>query len=698
RDLVDTDKFFLALGIDEASQRTVTEVDQDSEAIQLCEAYLEGVNQFVGEGPTPIEFYLTGLDKSPFTLRDVYNTIGYMAFSFAMAHKTDPLLTNIHNKLGPEYLKDLGITVNADQLKIKSYAQQVPDSLQNTISATVSQVLGKIDLPLFQGSNSWVLAPEKTKNGKVILANDPHIGFAQPAVWYEAHVVTPTYEKYGYHMAGIPFPILGHDRNLAYGMTMFQNDDTDFYFEESDGSRYRKNGEWAPYESVQKTIKVKDSSDITFTLKKTHRGALLNGIMDQITGERPVSISWIYPQLRNRVMDALYGMTHATNIIEFQQALPHIHAPGLNIMYGDAEDNVAWWAAARIYRVPDSINSKMIFEPGQGLPLEKEFLPFKDNPHAINPPWQYVYSANNQPDSVAGMLYPGYYLPENRAKRIVQLLDAKSDWDRHQVSQMTLDVTSSVNQQIAANLIKSLDLNQLEKPQIEALELLSTWKGDYPLNSTAGTLYTRWIQFFLEKTFADELGDALYKQFLVTHFHKRRIAAMTTTTDSPWWDNRNTQNVVEYKTDIVQESFMAALESLQSDFGPDMDSWTWDKVHTLEHGHPIGQVEALRPFFNVGPFPVSGSRETINNMYFSFGERVVYPVTSGPSTRRVIDFSDIENSISILPTGQSGNPLSPHYKDQAQMYVNGEFRKMMMNKEEIIQTSKSLLTFRPTDP
>ncbi len=128
--------------------------------------------------------------------------------------------------------------------------------------------------------------------------------------------------------------------------------------------------------------------------------------------------------------------------------------------------------------------------------------------------------------------------------------------------------------------------------------------------------------------------------------------------------------------------------------GEDAINWTWNRVHTLEHGHPIGQVEALRAFFNVGPFPVSGTREVINNMYFPYTEDGYYKVSTGPSTRRVVDFSDVENSMSILPTGQSGNPFSKHYEDQAEMYINGKFRKMMMNKEEIMTTSESLLTFK----
>lgn len=171
---------------------------------------------------------------------------------------------------------------------------------------------------------------------------------------------------------------------------------------------------------------------------------------------------------------------------------------------------------------------------------------------------------------------------------------------------------------------------------------------------------------------------------------------MATKTESVWWDDVTTNESIETKTQIVNTSLIEALQSLENDFGVDPNQWTWDKLHTLEHPHPIGQVEALRSFFNVGPFPIQGTREVINNLAFNYDDTGMYEVTVGPSTRRIIDFSDIENSMSILPTGQSGNPFSEHYDDQAEMYVKGEFRKMMMNEKEIKDTSKSLLTFKPT--
>ena len=699
RDFVGTDKFFLALGIDDASNKTVEKLNTSTSSVLLSQAYLDGINRFIEDGPTPIEFYLTGIDKTQFTLKDIYNTLGYMAFSFAMAHKTDPLLTEIRDKLGPEYLKDLQIDGNPNSIYVKNHSgTALSDSTGSKAVASIMKSLEKLSIPLFEGSNSWVLASEKTKNGKVIFANDPHIGFSQPSVWYEAHITTPMYEKYGYHLAGVPFPLLGHNRNLAYGMTMFENDDVDFYYEQnhaSDSTKYKTETGWSAYERITKTIKVKDSSDVQFSYKKTAHGPILNGIADQIKSERPMSMWWTYTQLKNTAMEGLFGMSQAKNIAEFQDALPKIHAPGLNIMYGDAMGNVAWWATAKLYQIPDSIDTKFIYDNGKGLSQNRQYLDFTENPHSINPPWQYVYSANNQPDSIVGMLYPGYYLPENRAKRIVQLLEPKNDWDADSVRSMMNDTKSPINVDIMTNLLKDIDTKGLTGNQLKALDKLQYWQGDYPISSLEATMYHRWIYFILISTFKDELGQQQFEGLLGTHMLKRLIAPLSSNSKSVWWDDISTNEKTETKKDIVNAAFRKAWQNLETYFGKDPMKWTWGRVHTLEHGHPIGQIAALRSFFNVGPFPSNGTREVINNMAFPYTDDGVNTVSSGPSTRRVIDFSDIENSMSILPTGQSGNPFSEHYKDQAEMFVNGEFRKMMMNEAEIKQTSESVLRLVP---
>jgi penicillin amidase len=240
----------------------------------------------------------------------------------------------------------------------------------------------------------------------------------------------------------------------------------------------------------------------------------------------------------------------------------------------------------------------------------------------------------------------------------------------------------------------SLNSKELTEKEIRVLDVLKDWDGTYSLDNIGGTMYTRWVYFVLVNTLRDELGDEMFEQLLDTHILKRTIAPMIANENSVWWDNINTSDAKENRETILRNSFTDAISSLEKDFGADIQEWTWNKLHTLEHGHPIGQVDALRSFFNVGPFPIEGTREVINNLAFPYDSTGMYKVSSGPSTRRIVDFSDVENSISILPTGQSGNPFSEHYKDQADMYVKGEFRKMMMNKDEIQNTAKATLLFR----
>jgi penicillin amidase len=687
-----TDRFFAGIGIDEASEKALSTLDTNSQSYQLADAYLKGINQFIAEGSTPIEFRLLGLDKQKFTIKDIYNVYGYMAFSFAMAQKTDPLLTDIRDKFGMSYLKDFGLDGSLNTTQLKSFEGKSKE--YSAISKAVTALLDVAPIPQFIGSNSWVLAPEKTKNGKVIFANDPHIAFSQPGTWYEAHIVTPDYEMYGYYLAGTPFPLLGHNRQYAYGLTMFENDDLDLYKEQNDpldSNKYTTPTGLKPYEIRKKIIKVKDSLDVALDVKISRHGPIMNGILDGLSQKNPIAMSWIYTQQPIKILDATFSLCHAKNVDDFRSHISLIAAPGLNIMYGDAIGNIAWTTSGKLYKHNEGVNTNFILDGASGKEDITSFLDFSKNPKSLNPTWNYIYSANNQPEAIDGFLYPGYYLPEDRAKRISELLAPKNDWTKEDVGKMITDNTSSTATTIVNNLIAEVDFNSLSKNEKEAYSILKSWKATNNLKDVAPTIYNKWLYFYLKDTFKDELGEDNFKIFLSTHIMKQVIASQIKNENSPWWDNIATKNSKETRKMIISKSFKESVSALEKQLGATVNSWTWDKVHTLEHQHPLGKVAALRSYFNVGPFKINGSNEVINNQMFIYSETGDYKVLAGPSTRRIIDFSDIENSWSILPTGQSGNPLSKHYSDQAEMYNTGKFRKMKMNKEEIIRTSTKLI-------
>ncbi len=693
--LINNDRLFISLGIDEVSGRAIEKLNKNSEAYAIVQSYLTGVNQFIDEGPTPIEFTLVGVEKEHYTIHDVYNIMGYMAFSLAMAHKTDPLLSLLKEKLGEDYINELNLDVDPNSLLIKNSKMEI-NGLETMVSA-IDDIMERSPIPPFIGSNSWVIAPPKTKSGQVLFANDPHMGFSQPAVWYEAHVVTPDHEMYGYHLAGVPFPLLGHNRDYAYGLTMFENDDIDFYKETTDPDNkdyYLTSDGSKQYAYSKKLIKVKDSADVTFTLRTSIHGPIMNDAIEELKGEDPIAMSWAYTQLRNQIIDVVYYLSRARSMEDVKYAASLIHAPGLNVMYGDAKGNIAWWASAALYELNDNTHSKFILNGSSGENEIHRYIPFSENPMAENPDWNYVYSANNQPDIIAGMLYPGYYLPEDRARRIVELLEPKNDWTKEDVVAMVNDVTSRVSVEVIQQFVIDMDFASFEVNEKKAIDILQTWDGSNSLDKVAPTIYNKWVYFYLKNTFEDEMGKSLFEKFLKTHLLKREVAIQIAKDSSKWWDDITTTDRIETRKDILSRSLKNAVSSLEDQLGDNQSKWTWDQVISLEHPHALGNVESLRSYFNVGPFPVKGAREVIDNKGYFLDDSNKYKVYSGPSTRRIIDFSDIENSLSILPTGQSGNPFSRFYKDQAEMYNKGAFRKMKMNKEEIEKVS-TLLVIKP---
>jgi penicillin amidase len=414
-------------------------------------------------------------------------------------------------------------------------------------------------------------------------------------------------------------------------------------------------------------------------------------LIDGLSNKKPVALSWIYTQHENRILDAVYALSHAKNLDDFYKGVGLIHAPGLNVMYGDAKNNIAWITAGKLYMMDKTVNPNFILNGANGADDKKEFLDFKDNPAAINPPWHYVYSSNNQTEAISGYLYPGYYLPKDRAQRIESLLQSKNSWTKKDVSNMILDNTSSTAPEIVSNWLPTIAVASASANEQKAVAILKQWKGTNSLNDVAPTIYSKWVYFYLKNTFQDELGADNFTTFLGTHIMKQIIGPQSANEQSPWWDNVKSKNRIETRKAVLSQSFHQAIALLEKQLGNDAVSWTWNKVNVLELNHPMGKVKALRGFFNVGPFEVPGANEVINNMIFTYSDNTINEVRSGPSTRRIIDFSDVENSWSILPSGQSGNPMSRHYDDQAELFAQGKFRKMKLNKQEIIRTSTKLV-------
>lgn len=694
KDFIKTDKFFLGLGIDDAAQKSIQNLDLTSNYSKLALAYLKGINQYINTGSTPIEFTLLGLKKENYTLKDMYNVMGYMSFSFASAHKTDPLLSNMKKKLDPKYLEELEIEIDPNSTLIPNNNSEL--KIESNFVSSVNTIMDNLPVPPFVGSNSWVLGPQKTETGKVIFANDPHIAFSQPSVWYQSHIVCPDFEIYGFNLALSPFSLLGHTRNHAYGLTMLKNDDIDFYEEVENPehvNEYLTEDGYLAYKIIKKTIKIKNSPSETFFIKVGKHGPIMNDFVDLIESENPVAMDWIYTKFDNKMLEIFYTLSHATTIDEFKLGVSKIHAPGLNVMYGDSENNIAWFAAGKLYTRTNNANSKFILDGSNGEDDDLTYIDFKDNPKAINPSWGYVYSANNQPEKVLNNYYPGYYSTEDRAKRIDDVLSSDNNFSVDEMKELINDVISSVIPDLIPIIVDNIATNNLSVNEKAAIILLRGWDGGFEVDQVAPTIFTKFKYQFLKNTFEDELGEKGFQQFLGTGLLKRQFARQILFDDSVWNDDINTHDIKENKINVITKSFKETIYFLENQQGELINEWVWGNVHTIEHKHTFSKKlpSILKKHFNVGPYGINGSEGVLNNLFFKYTEDGTYEVTNGPSTRRVIDFSDIENSYAILPTGQSGNFLSKHYKDQTQKYIDGEFVLMLMNKDSIQKSIDKLL-------
>ena len=696
-DLLETDKFFRTLGIPKHSEWSTEEWNKsgNSEWKSATEAYTKGVNHFIQNGKLPVEYTLLGAKPREFTINDAHAIIGYMSFTFAMAMKTDPLVTKMARTLGPDYMKVLSVhTLPEHHFIPNHYPDRDEYSGEMLFQNSLSGLLEKLPVPLLEGSNSWVIAPNRTASGKVLFLNDTHIGFSQPSVWYEAHLEYPGFSFYGNHLAGYPFGLVGHTRHHSIGLTMFENDDQDFFEEKLNPDNPNETvygNEFRPMTIRTESIPVKGKEAVNFEIKESIHGPIMNEVIPEIgrLTDNPVASWWVYVLEPTKALEAAFKMGRAKSMKETEDAIRLIHAPGLSVMYGDNSGNIAWWATAKLPIRPEHVNSKLFLDGSNPSDEPLGWMPFEENPMSINPPSGFVASANNQPDTLSnGTLYPGYYYPGDRWNRIAKTVTSRDDWTQENIKALQLETINENHPLNALSMIEAVDKETFRGFE-GAIEKLENWSGNHELESIAPTLYYKWLYHTLHGMMADELGEDDFNNFLATFLYVRSTPNLIRTENSPWWDNIDTEEK-ESRKSIIEAALKKSLEDLSEQFGKNPEKWIWEKAVVLEHPHPLGAKKPLDKIFNIKAPAVPANEESVNKLAFRLNPDGIYKVTVGPAMRIILDFADVEASESVLPTGQSGNYFSPWYSDQTEMYATGQYRPQLMN-EAVIKGKMKLL-------
>ena len=686
--------------------------DRFSPAMQnAMEAFLAGINHYIAEETLPWEFAALMTGCRPFTLVDSIAVAAVLPISFADGLRVDPLKSLMHDN-HPDYDVDLLFR------GIESVPVTIMESLEEAAAFQRSRAESDIAEPQARmgaksaahwldslaayhrlagtllGSNSWVLSGERTASGKPILANDPHIAFTNPSIWYEAHLKYESFENYGYHFPPIPIPMLGHNEDRGWGLTMFANDDVDMYVEKvhpENPNKVMYKGEWVDCEIAREVIKVRFGRDVVCDVRITPHGPIVNDLLEVLFDYDgpPVSLSWVWQHFEYTDVAAFYEMSHAREYDAFAAAVRKITSPGLNISYADAAGNIAWWAAGLLPLRPAHVDPKTLLEGWTGRDEIERYLPFEATPHLKNPLDGVIVTANNLPTihpvgepPLQVPLLQGYFKPGDRAGRIKEVLQERDDWSVEDLRALQMDDKGYASRVMAPAMTRlaRLHTENLNPQQLEALAQVENWNHQHDVNSIGATVFNYWTHSLLRAIFSDELTETEFKMYTTIDDSWIALQDLLEDQKSHWWDDITTPER-ESADEITVRALRHACAELEERLGPEVGGWRWGRVHTVTYRHPFGYLPGLGRLLNIGPLESGGAGQTVNNMLSrSFHD---FSVLAGPSTRRLIDFAQPEKSLTILPTGNSGHLRNPHYDDQAKMFVKGEYRAALYDQEDI---------------
>ncbi|MCE9501428.1 MAG: penicillin acylase family protein [Leptospira sp.] len=682
-ELIKADRLFRTLGFKRNSEKWLEKYDKTvlPAANRGVDQYLKGLNTFVNNGPTPEEFAILGIKREAFTKSDVYGMVAYMGFSFAEALSVDPTITSLEKEFGSAKIREL----TTENTSSAPYIVDDSKKLAYIMGETIEDVRTKLadsGIALFQGSNSWAVSRGRSKSGAALIANDPHIAFSNPSIWFEAYVNAPGIDLYGHFLPMIPFAVIGFNKDLAWSLTMFENDDMDFYQETlnpKNKDQVMFQGKPEDIKKTEEVIQVKGQDPVTITIRESRHGSFMDGVNDALINEKsPIALKWGMFIAGNKPQEASYLMNHAKNISEFEKALNNFKAPGINMVYADKQGNIAYWGVAGLNektfigdRILDGSSGKYEWGPE---------IPFSNNPKSINPPSGIIITANNRSAASLPPKLFGYYQADDRANRLNTILRQKKKWSLEEMKEVILDDYFESTDYILNpffSLIRESESKLTDKEK-EVLKALERWDRFGNKNEAGAAIFSELKYFLAREMFFDEMGEERFNFIAGTNRVHHFFKANFLNPKSSWWDNVKTKEF-ERPKDVMYSALVATTSSLMGKLGTNPSHWKWGNLHKLEFVHPIGRVKPLNLIFNAGPFPVSGGDEVVNNIKGKFSKND-HVIVSGPSMRRLIDFADPDGIQIINPLGMSGHRKSRHFQDQALMYASGKFRQISLNQ------------------
>ncbi len=665
------------------------------------DAFLDGINAFIAEDRLPIEFKILGFKPRKFERIDSIAFLYYMGFSFAEGIKSDSLFSILESQLTGRLVRELfprydfepNASILESQPGAKLTAKLEPKGLnlnEKVLPFLVAMDDLKIPIPPLLGSNSWVLSGKRTESGGAILANDPHIGLSNPGTWYEAHVKFPGYETYGYFLSILPFPLVGHNREKAWGLTMLEQDDVNLYAESIRGEKVVFKNVEVPLVFQEELIPQKDGSTKSATIRITPHGPVITDFVKGYSG-RPLSLFWVNHQNINPLVEVLFLLGRANSLKEMEDVGGLVIAPGLNISYADKNGNIGYYAIGRFPILKGNV--RKILEGSTGESEVTGYLPFSANPRLINPSNGIIVTANNlvtsKPLPAVG-IPEGNWHPPDRFLRIRSLLETKEKWSTEDLSKMQFDTYSSFAPEFLKIVLPILG-ERSHSGEKAAISLLKEWDFQNDRKSKGALVYQVLFAELHKAIYLDELGEEKYK--LYGDFADSWISFryMMRHPESLFWDDIATVGTKETQANRIELAFQNTVRFLEKEISSSPSLWVWEKLYRIKHPHPLGKIPLLGKIFDLGPFPATGGPEVINNLKYKIvaGD---FTATAGPSKRRVIDFGNLNHSKTQTPLGNSGHLGSPFYGNLIEDYNSGKARSILFEANDY-QSTEYQMTF-----
>ncbi len=693
------DKFLRTVGFYQAAKQTYNHLSDETKI--LFKAYTAGVNAQLEmhKGALPPEFLILNMKPEKWTVTDSLVWMKMMSWDLSSNLWRELERMRLLKTLSPQRVLEILPPYPGDD----PYALPDFSAYYKTSQLDLDKLVAAFPPPLPEGagSNNWVVDGSRTQSGLPLLANDPHLGLAAPSLWYFAHLKTPSLDVIGATLPGLPSIILGRNNHIAWGYTNTAPDVQDLYLEQvdpADPSRYKTPDGWEPFTERQETIKIKDADPVVITVRTTRHGPVISDILsstaDDLADNTVLALAWTGLSEKDITPDSAAPMMRAKNWTEFKSAIQNFTSPQQNMVYADVEGNIGFYAPALVpVRKAENLAKGRLPSPGWLAEYDWQgFIPFNELPQGYNPKNGQFYSANQK---IVDGKYPHFITSDwaspYRANRIAERLEQE---DMHSMETF-LDIQSDTFSKMAEDLLVILlTTKPLDELSRKALTELSIWDGRMTKSAVAPLIFNAWMKTLNKAVYADELGTLFASYYRQRPLFLKNVLS-NVNRQGIWCDNIETQDL-EVCADILQISLQDALVDLQARYGENMQDWRWGQAHIAHSTHtPFSRVPPLNKLFDI-TVPSMGDTYTVNVGRHNIGdEKAPFANTHAASIRTIYDFSNLNKSLYIHSTGQSGIFFSPFYDDMAADWSNMKYRQMTTDPKDYTKNAIGILTLRP---